>query len=782
MTDHTTDATAPAAPTHRDFIRDIIRSDMEQGTYGGKVVTRFPPEPNGTLHIGHAKSIILNFGVAEEFGGRCHLRFDDTNPTTEDVEYVEWIKEAICWLGYDWQEHLYFASDYFEQLYQFAEKLILMGDAYVDSLNEEEIREYRGTITEPGRKSPYRKRSVAENLEFFRRMRAGEFADGAHVLRAKIDMASPNMIMRDPILYRIRHARHYRKGEAWCIYPLYDFAHPLSDGIEGVTHSICTLEFENNRAVYDWLVDRLIDPPQPRQYEFARLNLDYTVMSKRKLLKLVQEGYVSDWDDPRMPTLMGMRRRGITPDAIKAFGRRIGVAKVNSRVEIDLFEHVVRDDLNYRSPRVMAVLRPLKVVISNYPQGQEEWIEAPHWPRDIPKQGSRNLPFAGEVYIEQDDFAEDPPKGFKRLAPGREVRLRHAYVIRCDEVIKDATGTIVELHCSYDPASRDAKPVGRKVHGTIHWVSTRHAVPAEVRLYDRLFTVPNPDAAAEGQSFIDFLNPESLVVLSDARVEPSVLDDPEDMRYQFERQGYFIRDAVDSRPQALVFNRIITLRDTWAKKRAPASVPRPRARQAPAAEPERVAGTLSAERQKQRQAHPALAAAYERLRQGYKLNEQDADVLTGDETTYDFFAAALAVHPAPQSVANWITNVLLGEWKDRPLSEVSFSAAHFGQLVALVDDHFISTNIGKQVLAEMLRTGLDAKSIIAAHGWRQIDDSAALLPIIEAIIEQNAAKVAAYRSGKTGLLGFFMGQVMRQTQGKANPQLVQRLLQDKLVG
>ncbi|NOZ73290.1 MAG: glutamine--tRNA ligase/YqeY domain fusion protein, partial [Chloroflexi bacterium] len=638
----------PEQEESRDFIREIVRQDIAAGTYGGQVVTRFPPEPNGYLHIGHAKSIVLNFGLAEEFGGRCHLRFDDTNPTTEDIEYVESIKEAIHWLGYDWGEHLYFASDYFDKLYQFAETLIRMGDAYVDSLSEEEIRQYRGTVTEPGRESPYRNRSIEENLELFRRMRAGEFADGEHVLRAKIDMSSPNMIMRDPILYRIRHAHHYRKGDAWCIYPLYDFAHPLSDGIERVTHSICTLEFENNRAIYNWLVDRLIEPPQPRQYEFARLNLDYTIMSKRKLLQLVKEKLVQGWDDPRMPTLVGMRRRGITPEAIRTFAKRVGVAKVNSRVEIELFEHVIRDDLNYRSPRVMAVLRPLKVIISNYPEDREEWLDAPYWPRDIAKEGSRQVPFCRELLIEEDDFAENPPPGFKRLAPGREVRLRYSYVVRCDEVIKDETGAIKEIRCTYDPDTLGARPRGRKVHGTIHWVSARHAIPAEVRLYDRLFTVPNPEDVEEGKSFKDYLNPDSLTVLRDARLEPSIASDPEDTRYQFERQGYFIRDRIDSHPDALVFNRIITLRDTWAKKQRPSATPPSRPADTPPAPTKTTVGTLSSERQRQREAHPALATAYEQLQNEYQLNQQDADLLTGSEETYAFFMSVVEAYPAPQ--------------------------------------------------------------------------------------------------------------------------------------
>jgi len=485
---------ATTATESVDFIRTVVNEDMRTGRYDGKVITRFPPEPNGYPHIGHAKSISLNFGLALEYGGRCHLRMDDTNPTTEDEEYVRALQDAVHWLGFDWGKHLYYASDYFPQLYAFAEQLILDGKAYVDSLNEEEIREYRGTVTEPGRESPYRNRSVEENLDLFRRMRAGEFADGAHVLRGKGDMASPNMKMRDPLFYRIRHAHHYRTGDEWCIYPMYDFAHPLSDAIEGVTHSICTLEFENNREIYNWLADNLLEEPRPHQYEFARLNLDYTIMSKRKLLQLVQENHVNGWDDPRLSTIAGLRRRGVTPEAIRAFCDKIGVSKANSRVDIALLDHCIRDDLNTKAPRVMAVLRPLKVVITNYPAGQAEALEASFWPRDVPKEGSRPVPFARELYIEQDDFMENPPKGFHRLVPGGEVRLRYAYIITCDDVIKDAEGNVLELRCSYAPESRGGAAVdGRKVKGTIHWVSAAHAVPVEVRLYDRLFTTSNPE-------------------------------------------------------------------------------------------------------------------------------------------------------------------------------------------------------------------------------------------------------------------------------------------------
>jgi glutaminyl-tRNA synthetase len=551
----------------KDFIRAIVAEDVRTGKFRRPVRTRFPPEPNGFLHIGHAKSIVLNFGVAREFGGLCNLRFDDTNPTTEDIRYVEAIQQDVRWLGYDWEDRLYFASDYFERLYQFAVQLIEAGKAYVDSQSEEEIRRNRGTVNTPGLASPYRDRSVEENLDLFGRMRAGEFPDGAHVLRAKIDMAHPNMLMRDPILYRIRHATHYRTGDSWCIYPMYDFAHCLSDAIEGITHSLCTLEFKDNRELYDWILREVgIDRP-PQQIEFARLNLDYTVLSKRRLIRLVEEGHVSGWDDPRMPTIAGLRRRGVTPEAIRQFCEMIGVARTDSRVDIAKLEHCIREDLNPKVPRVMCVLRPLKLMIVNYPEDRTEEIRAPYYPRDIGREGSRPVPFGRELFIERDDFMENPPKGYFRLAPGREVRLRYAYLVKCVDVLKDpSTGEIREVRCTYDPASRGGEaPDGRKVKGTIHWVSARHAVPCEVRLYDRLFLKPDPDDVAEEEDFTAALNPASLVVLRQSMVEPSVKDDPPGTRYQFERQGYFISDPVDSRPGALVFNRTVTLRDTWAK-------------------------------------------------------------------------------------------------------------------------------------------------------------------------------------------------------------------------
>jgi glutaminyl-tRNA synthetase len=554
---------AAGAPTN--FIRQIVEADVAAGKKGGRVVTRFPPEPNGYLHIGHAKSICLNFGLAAAFGGATHLRFDDTDPAKESMEYVASIQEDVRWMGFDWGERRFFASDYFERLYDFAVQLIRLGKAYVDHLSPDEIREYRGTLTTPGRNSPHRDRTIEENIDLFARMRAGEFKDGECVLRAKIDMASPNLVMRDPTLYRIKRVSHYRTGDRWCIYPMYDFTHCLSDSIEGITHSICTLEFENNRELYDWVLDTLAVPCHPQQIEFARLNLTYTVLSKRKLIELVEKGIVSGWDDPRMPTVAGYRRRGYTPEAIRNFCERIGVAKADSTVDIGLMEYCLREDLNRRAPRVMAVLRPLKVTLVNYPEGKVEELDAINNPEDS-SAGTRKVPFGREVYIEREDFMEEPPKKFFRLAPGREVRLRYAYFIRCQEAIKDpATGEVVELRCTYDPQTRGGDaPDGRKVQGTLHWVSAEHAVPAEVRLYDHLFTRENPEDVPEDRRFTDVLNPKSLEVLTDCKLEPALARAATGSRYQFERLGYFCSDP-DSRPGLPVFNRAVTLRDTWAK-------------------------------------------------------------------------------------------------------------------------------------------------------------------------------------------------------------------------
>ena len=552
---------APAS----DFIRDIVAADRASGKHDGRVVTRFPPEPNGYLHIGHAKSICLNFGIANENpGGICHLRMDDTNPTTEDPEYVQAIRDDVYWLGFNWHGKLFYASDYFEQLYGYAVTLIRKELAYVDSLNADEMRQYRGTLTEPGRNSPYRDRPVAENLDLFQRMRAGEFPDGAHVLRAKIDMASPNINLRDPVLYRIRHAAHYRSGTAWCIYPSYDFAHPLSDAVEGVTHSICTLEFEDHRPLYDWVVEQCEPPHHPQQIEFARLNISNAVMSKRKLLDLVERKLVQGWDDPRLSTLKGLRRRGYTPEAIRAFCDAIGVAKRDAVVDVQLLEHFVREDLNKRAPRVMAVLRPLRIVIENYPEDQAEELDAVNNPED-PGAGTRKVPFSRVLYIEQDDFREDPPKQFFRLAPGREVRLRYAYIIKCLGVVKDpATGQIIELRCTYDPETRSgATQAHRKVKSTIHWVSASHAIDADVRLYDHLL-VTDLAKIPPDQDWTSYLNPSSLKHLTACKVEPSLRQAQPGSRYQFERLGYFCVDP-DSTPERPVFNRTVSLRDTWAK-------------------------------------------------------------------------------------------------------------------------------------------------------------------------------------------------------------------------
>ncbi len=551
---------------YSNFIQDIINEDMETGRTGGRVHTRFPPEPNGYLHIGHAKSICLNFGLAKRNNGLCNLRFDDTNPAKEDVEYVESIQEDVKWLGFSWDDRMYYASDYFDRIYEFAVKIIKAGKAYVCDLTADQIREFRGTLTEPGKESPYRGRSVEENLGLFEKMKAGEFPDGSRVLRAKIDMTSPNLNMRDPVMYRILTATHHRTGDKWRIYPMYDYAHPISDAIEGITHSICTLEFEDHRPLYDWFLEAAGFNPRPRQIEFARLNLSYTVMSKRKLLELVRKNYVSGWDDPRMPTISGMRRRGYTPAAVRDFCERIGVAKTSSTVDVALLEHCIREDLNTTASRVMAVLRPIRVVIDNYPENQVEWFESENNPED-PEAGTRKIPFSKVIYIEQDDFMENPPRKYFRLFPGGEVRLKHAYFIKCVNVVKDEkTGEIIELHCTYDPESRGGNsPDGRKVKGTLHWVSEQHAVDAEVRLYDSLFTDANPGNEAEGTDYKDYLNPNSLEVLKSCKLEPGLADAASGSRYQFLRMGYFCVDSVDSSKEKPVFNRIVPLKDSWSK-------------------------------------------------------------------------------------------------------------------------------------------------------------------------------------------------------------------------
>jgi len=768
-----TGSDTPDSRSH--FIRNIIEADLADGTHE-TVVTRFPPEPNGFLHIGHAKSICLNFGMARDYKGRCHLRFDDTNPTTEDERYVASIQRDVQWLGFAWGDHLYHASDYFEQLYAFAEQLIEQGDAYVDSQEGEAIRENRGTVTEPGTPSPYRSRSPEENLTLFREMRAGAYDNGAHVLRAKIDMASPHMIMRDPILYRIRHTDHYRTGGAWCIYPMYDFAHCLSDAIEEITHSLCTLEFENNRRLYDWILERCLPEEQqatrPHQYEFARLNMDYTVMSKRKLLRLVEEGLVDGWDDPRLPTLAGLRRRGVPPSAIRTFCDRIGVAKANSRVEIALFEHVLRDDLNYRAPRIMGVLDPLKVTITNYPEGETEQIEAPHWPRDIDQDGSRTVPFGRELYIERDDFRMDPPDGFYRLTPGGEVRLRHAYFLRCNDVVRDADGEVVELRCTYDPDTKGQTKAsdGRRPKGILHWVSAAHAVPATVRMVDRLFSVPNPEAHEE--DFTAFLNPHSMPIAK-AMLEPAVRDFPAEQRLQFERQGYFWRDA-DASDAALIFNQIIPLRDSWSADEETTDAPTgPTKEEIEAANPQIHADPAEAFTDAQ---HARLQAFTEE----FGIARDDAVQLIDTPHLADYLEAALDGYHEAQAVANWILNELMGMVSPTELPDLPFTPEQFGVLVRQVDTGEITGRVGKDVLTAMREGGVDPQDYIAAEGLRNIDDEDALREIIDAQLSAYPGKVEAYRNGKEGLLGFFMGQVMRETNGQADPQTAQALLRDAL--
>ena len=783
-----------------DFIRQIIDRDQEEGRYDGRVVTRFPPEPNGFLHIGHAKSIVLNFGIATEYpGARCHLRFDDTNPTTEDQRYVEAIQEDVRWLGYDWGDHLYFASDYFEAMYDLAQELIRKGLAYVDSQSEAQIREGRGTVTRAGNPSPYRARSAEENLDLFRRMRAGEFGDGEHVLRAKIDMASPNMLMRDPVLYRIRHAHHYRTGGDWCIYPLYDFAHPLEDALEGVTHSLCTLEFENNREFYDWLVESVSVPFRPRQYEFARLNLDYTIMSKRKLLRMVEKGLVDGWDDPRMPTLAGLRRRGFTPESIRRFCEMIGVAKSDSRVDMGKLEYAIRDDLNQKAPRILCVPDPLRVVLTNWPDGKVDELEAPYFPRDVDREGTRGLPFSGELFIDRKDFSEDPPKGYRRLIPGGEVRLRYGYVIRCQEVVKDEEGRIVELRCSYDPETRGGTtPDGRRVKGTIQWVSAPHALQCRLHLYDRLFQVPDPDgAAAEGEAeeYLDFLNPDSLQVVAGALVEPSVRSDAPGTRYQFERVGYFWQDPESSQEEELVFNRIVTLRDTWAK----------RSDEGGGAVGKKSVGDGKAKKKsKEKRSRdqgpgerppltPQVQARVDAVTSAFGLGQVDAEILARDPELERFYRRAVDAYPLEEegagevppgadALANWIINELPPVQGDRELEALPFGPEEFSRLVALVEDGAISSTGGKEVLTVLGQEGGNPEALVQRLDLRQISDPEALMPIIVRLMEAHPGKLEAYMSGKKGLLGFFMGQLMRETRGKADPELARRLLQEALGG
>jgi glutaminyl-tRNA synthetase len=772
----------------RDFIRQIIDRDNEEGKYGGRVVTRFPPEPNGYLHIGHAKSILLNFGIAKEYGGRCHLRFDDTNPATEEAEYVRAIKEDVAWLGFDWGDHLYHAADYFERMYDYAVSLIRDGLAYVDSQPEEAIRENRGTVTEPGVASPDRSRSVDENLDLFRRMRAGEFSDGEYVLRAKIDLASANMLMRDPILYRIRHAPHHRSGDAWCIYPLYDYAHCLEDAIEDVTHSLCTLEFANNRELYDWILDHVgIGEPRPHQYEFGKGLLDYTMTSKRKLLRLVQEGRVSGWDDPRMPTLAAFRRRGVPPEAILEFWARVGVARADARIDLERLENTLRDVLNPTSPRVFAVLDPLRVTLIGWPEGQVIEVEAEHFPPDVPGEGSRTLRLTGELYIERDDFSMDPPPGYKRLVPGGEVRLRHGCAIRCEEVVTGPGGEVVSLRCSFDPKTwGGVAPVGRKIKGTVHWVSAADAVPCEVRLYDRLFSVADPEAAAaargKGAEFTEFLNPKSLRVVERALVEPSVFEAPRDTRFQFERLGYFWRDPSDDRPGRPVFNRIVSLRDTWARMQD-----MPELTSGARESNGKAATKRPTEARPRADLPPEVVARADSLRTQHGLAELDSEILARDPARTRFLEEALAAYPADAprpdvatQLANWLINDVPRVQGERALGELPFGPPELAALLELVATGQVSRRAAAEVLDVMSREGGDPREVVRRLNLAQVSDADALVPVVRAVLEAFPGKVAEYKSGREGLIGFFMGQVMARTAGKADPEVAKGLLKAEL--
>ena len=756
----------------RDFLRDIIDADLAAGRHT-RVATRFPPEPNGYLHIGHAKSICLNFGLALDYGGTCNLRYDDTNPTKEDVEYVQSIEADVRWLGFAPTAVLY-SADYFGRMYDLAVKLVGDGKAYVCDLSEEEFRAYRGTLTEPGRESPYRERTVAENLDLFERMRGGEFADGSRVLRARIDMSSANMKMRDPPLYRIRHAHHHRTGDAWCLYPMYDYAHPLEDAIEGITHSICTLEFENNRELYDWVIEHTGVRPAPRQYEFARLNIDYTVMSKRKLLQLVEGGHVTGWDDPRMPTIAGMRRRGYRPEAIRAFCDLIGVARTNSVVDLGKLEFSVRDDLNKVAPRAMAVLRPLTVVVTNLSPGESVTRQAPFMPAELGDGGSRAVALTRTIAIEQDDFQETPEAGYLRLAPGRTVRLRHGPCVTCTEVVRDASGALSALHVTMHPETTAGQGPsdGRKVWSVLHWVSLEHAVPVEVRLYDRLFSVPRPD---EGD-FLQVLNRESLECVVGALVEPALAAAAPGSRWQFERLGYFSVDPVDSRPGGLVFNRIVSLRETVLAERRDVIAAPPSESNRESTRPAR--RTPAEYRAEARVRDPALADAYSRYL-ALSLPAEAADVLSGDRALVALFdAAATAGHPV--ACARWLVNELPRVTEGRPLEAFPVRGEALGALIALAESGAITGPAAKEVFAELVLRGGEATAIIAARGLDRALDTTTLEALVDEVLAANVAKVAEFRAGRTGLLGFFVGQVVRAAKGAASPTEVNALVSRKL--
>jgi len=742
----------------KNFLRTIVEEDLKSGKYK-EIVTRFPPEPNGFPHIGHAKSIFINFGIARDYNGHCNLRMDDTNPTKEDTKYVEALKDAVEWLGYEWDKNVRFTSDYFPQIHEYAIKLIKMGKAYVDSLGEEEIREYRGTVTEAGKRSKYADRSVQENLDLFERMRKGEFKEGEHILRAKIDMSAANMKLRDPLMYRIRHVEHFRTGNEWAIYPMYDFAHCLSDYIEGVTHSICTLEFENNRDIYDWVLDTLeLTPPRPYQHEFARLGINYTVMSKRKLLELVEAKVVSGWDDPRLPTIAGYRRKGYTPESIITFCDSVGIAKANSMVDVAQLEFCIRDDLNSKVPRVMCVLDPIKVTIENY-EGSES-IDASYYPEDVPKEGSRALPFSREIYIERDDFSENPPKGYFRLTPEQPVRLKHAYIISCKKVIKDNNGNITEIIAEYSAESKSGSDTsGIKVKSAIQWVSADEAKEVEVRLYDRLFSAEAPEG-------IEDINPDSLKVIKNALIEPAVITQKPDERFQFERQGYFYADPIDYTDTKPVFNKIVGLKDSYAKKKKTAPVK---------SQEKKV--QIDGEVVAMSEAQQVLFTKYT---SELKLNSEVANTLARDENLSCIFEEALTILKSPVNLANIISNEVAREIKENSLSALKFTAKQISELVKMIDDKTISNKIAKQVFEEMAKSGENPEKIVAAKGLVQISDPAIIAPIIDEIIAKNPDNVAKFKAGNKKLLGFFVGQALKATGGKANPQVVNKLVAEKL--
>jgi len=745
---------------HKDFLRTIVEEDLKSGKYK-EVTTRFPPEPNGFPHIGHAKSIVINFGIADDYNGHCILRMDDTNPTKEDTKYVEALKDAVEWLGFDWGGNVHFTSDYFDQIHDYAVELIKMGKAYVDSTNEEEMRELRGTVKEAGKRSKFAERSIEENLDLFERMKNGEFKDGEHVLRAKIDMSAANMKMRDPLLYRIRHAHHFRAGDKWSIYPMYDFAHCLSDYIEGVSHSICTLEFENNRDIYNWVLDTLgLKAHRPYQHEFARLGINYTVMSKRKLLELVEGGQVNGWDDPRLPTIAGYKRRGYTPESILNFCDSIGIAKANSMVDVAQLEFSIRDDLNPKVPRVMCVLDPLKVTIANY-EGTEE-LDASYYPEDVPKEGSRKLPFSKEIYIERDDFMENPPKGYFRLTPDQPVRLKHAYIIECKEVIKDTNGKIVEIIAEYNPKSKSGSDTsGIKVKSAIQWVEAKSAKTVEVRVYDRLFK----DEAPEG---LEDVNPDSLKVIKNALIEPAVITEKPDVRFQFERQGYFYADPVDYTDEKPVFNKIVGLKESSSKKKkAPLKAPKSETKKV------QIDGEVVAMSE-------AEQILFDKYTNELGLNSEVANTLARDEQLSSFYEASLAVLNSPANLANIVTNEVARELKQMQASELKFNAKQIAELVKMIDDATISNKIAKQVFEEMVKSGENPAQIVEAKGLIQISDPSVISPIIDEVIAKNPDNVAKFKAGNTKLLGFFVGQVLKATGGKANPQVVNSLVAEKL--